>query len=271
MIRLSFVVPVVGLVLCCTAAIARAQADPEQDRIVTERAKSHLKSGFAYYGEANYDSAAHEMEAAYRLRPLPDLQYNLAQCYERLGRAKDAATAYRTYLAGKANAEDREEVTRRIANLEERAAREVAGAPPVPPPPVEKERIVLKEVVVYRDAPPKPGRGLRIAAFAVGGVAVAALAAGISFSVLAKRDSDAVSSGNPLAAVPFEGNPSQTQAAGQKDALLSYVSYGVAAAAAAGAVGLYLLGDSVDRDTAKLSLAPMVGPQGAGLAVAGRF
>src|SRR6516165_11225006 len=73
----------------------------------TERARVHLKAAIAYYDEARYDDASREMEAAYALKPLPDLQYNLAQCYERLGRYADAAKAYQTYLQGNAAANDR--------------------------------------------------------------------------------------------------------------------------------------------------------------------
>src|SRR5438105_11377844 len=73
----------------------------------TERARIHLKAAIAYYDEARYDDAVREMEAAYALKPLPDLQYNLAQCYERLGRYVDAAKAYETYLQQSPTAPDR--------------------------------------------------------------------------------------------------------------------------------------------------------------------
>src|SRR5260370_37161474 len=72
-----------------------------------ERARIHLKAAIAYYDEARYDDAAREVEAAYALKPLPDLQYNLAQCYERLGRYEDAAKAYETYLHASPTAPDR--------------------------------------------------------------------------------------------------------------------------------------------------------------------
>src|SRR5262245_66336072 len=88
----------------------------------TERARIHLKAAIAYYDEARYDDAAREMEAAYALKPLPDLQYNLAQCYERLGRYNDAAGAYQRYLTANPRAPDRKLVETRIAKLRERAA-----------------------------------------------------------------------------------------------------------------------------------------------------
>src|SRR3954468_12030836 len=99
-----------------SARVALAQDDK------SERARIHLKAAIAYYDEARYEDAAREMEAAYALKPLPDLQYNLAQCYERLGRYTDAATAYQTYLHSNPTAVDRKLVETRIDNLRERAA-----------------------------------------------------------------------------------------------------------------------------------------------------
>src|SRR4051794_34142422 len=85
-------------------------------------AAAHLNGGLTYYDEARYDEAAREMEAAYRLRPVPELQYNLAECYDRLNRFDDAVRAYRKYLEGAPRAADRPLVEARIANLEKRTA-----------------------------------------------------------------------------------------------------------------------------------------------------
>src|SRR5689334_3874125 len=94
---------VAGLLL---VSLRMAQAQDDK----TERARIHVKSAIAYYDDGNYESSAREMEAAYRLKPLPDLQYNLAQCYERLNRLSDAADAYTRYLDGKTDAPDRKSV-----------------------------------------------------------------------------------------------------------------------------------------------------------------
>ena len=96
------------LLLVGSAQRARAESDPK-----TERARIHLKAAIAYYDEARYEDAAREMESAYALKPLPDLQYNLAQCYERLGRYTDAAAAYATYLKANSAAPDRKLVETR--------------------------------------------------------------------------------------------------------------------------------------------------------------
>src|SRR5689334_13172346 len=105
-----------------------AQASDEK----TERARIHVKAAVAYYDEGRYEDAAREMSTAYGLKPLADLQYNLAQCYERLNRLDEAADAYDKYLAGKADAPDRKQVQVRVENLRERVK---AGASGQPPPP----------------------------------------------------------------------------------------------------------------------------------------
>src|SRR6476469_10600043 len=176
------------LLIVCSARVTLAQQDDK-----TERARIHLKAAIAYYDEARYEDAAREMEAAYQLKPLPDLQYNLAQCYERLGRYTDAATAYETYLKANAGAPDRKLVETRIANLRERAAATAAGSQVAPPPP-SSEKVVFKTIVVYKTAPPPPGRGVRIAAYGLGALALGAAASGIAFAVLAKQDADYVTS-----------------------------------------------------------------------------
>jgi tetratricopeptide (TPR) repeat protein len=251
------------MVVCC-ARVASAQDEK------TERARIHLKAAIAYYDEARYEDAAREMEAAYQLKPLPDLQYNLAQCYERLGRYNDAATAYETYLKGNPTAPDRKLVETRIGNLRQRAAAVASGSQPAPlPAPTEK--VVFKTIVVYKTAPPPPGRGVRIAAYGLGVLALGAAASGVAFAVLAKQDADAVSKGGSTTNPPTFDGQATTQKAGQADVIVSGVSFGVAALCAGGAIGLYLLGNKIDREAPKLTMAPSLSPTGGGLMVAGRF
>jgi tetratricopeptide (TPR) repeat protein len=242
-----------------TARLAAAQTYDEK----TERARAHLKSAIAYYDDGRYEDAAREMNAAYELKPVPDLQYNLAQCYERLGRLTDAADAYNAYLSGRPDAPDRKNIAARIENLRARAAAAKAGAPA--PPPVEKEKVVFKTIVVYREAPPPPGRAARWAAWGLGVLALGGIATGIAFAVLAANDADAVSKGGNVAVPPVFDT--KTQDAGKTDVIVSGVSFGVGALAAAGAVALYLVGNKIDREAPKLTLAPA----GSGFVLAGRF
>ena len=133
------------------------------------------------------------MEAAYALKPLPDLQYNLAQCYERLGRYTDAADAYETVPEGQHRAPDRKLVETRIANLRERAAATAAGSQAAPLPSTGEGGV--QDHRRLQEAPPPPGRGVRIAAYGLGVLALGALASGIAFAVLAKQNADVVTKG----------------------------------------------------------------------------
>ncbi|MSP63555.1 MAG: hypothetical protein EXR72_25070 [Myxococcales bacterium] len=131
---------------------------------------------------------------------------------------------------------------------------------------------MFKTIVVYREAPPAPGRGARFAAYGVGVVAVGALATGIALGVLAQRKSDFVAAGaNPEQPQAFEGAYTDAESAGRTFQVVSWVGFGVAAVGAAGAIGLFLLGSRIDREAPRVSFAPALAPSGGGLAVAGSF
>lgn len=234
-----------------------------------ERARIHVRAAIAYYDAGRYEDAAHEMQAAYELKPLPDLQYNLAQCYERLDKLEEAAQAYEKYLAGRADAPDRHMVQQRIANLRERARAEAAGKKP--PPPATKEKVVFKTLIVYREAPPPPGRAARWAAYGLGVLGLGGLAVGIAYAVLAQQAADTVTKGgNPMNPMSFE-TVSSVQDSGKTYPIISAVSFAIGGVACAGAVALWLVARKVDREAPKLTLGPSFGPSGGGLYVAGRF
>src|SRR5438445_7877422 len=96
------------LVCACALVGVTRLAAAEDDR--TEKARIHVKAAIDYYDQGRYEDSAREMNAAYQLKPLADLQYNLAQCYERLNRLDDAVAAYRKYVDGKPDAADRKPV-----------------------------------------------------------------------------------------------------------------------------------------------------------------
>jgi hypothetical protein len=182
------------------------------------------------------------MEAAYRVRPVAELKYNLAECYDRLNRFGDAVRAYREYLEGSPRAADRATVEARIANLEKREQGQAAGEAA----PRSGERVVFKTIVVYRDAPPPPGRGARWAAWGVGALGVAGLAAGIATAVLAAGAfSDEKSHANVSMPAVYEA---RFEDRGQTMATISGVGFAVAVVGAAGAVALAYLGKKIDRE-----------------------
>jgi tetratricopeptide (TPR) repeat protein len=273
----------VALLVLCGALRARAEApDP-----FVERAKVHLRSGIAYYEEGRYEEALREMQAAYQAKPIADLKYNLAQCYERLGRLDEAAESYRAYLVGHPRPDDEQVVRARISNLEVRlkrraeaeeaalqAARDQQAAappPPPPPPPVEIEKVVFKTIVVYKTAPPKPGRGARFGAYTAFGVGAAALATALAFTVEGRRAGDEVARRGNVAE-PIDYLSVQALEQRSRDGwTIAAAGYAVTAVAAAIGGGFMYLGKKIDAEAPPLTLAPLLGPQLAGLSLGGRL
>ena len=231
----------------------------------TERARAHVKAAIAYYDEAKYEDAAREMQVAYELKPLADLQYNLAQCFERLGKYEEAAVAYEKYLAGKPDAPDRKQIGTRIENLRERAK----TGQTVPPP---TEKVVLKTIVVYKNLPPPPGRAARWAAYGLGVLGLAGVAVGIAYAVLAAQAASDVTHGGSVMMPPaFDGSIRAEQDAGKTYPIISGVSFGIGGLALAGGIALWLVGRKIDREAPKLTLAPSFSPTSAGLFAKGSF
>jgi tetratricopeptide (TPR) repeat protein len=261
------------------AFLPRGAAAGEDE--ATAKARIHLRAGIADYDEGRYTEAANEIEQAYALRPLPDLQYNLAQCYERLGRLDDAARAYDDYLSGRKDAPDLDQVKKRIAHLKERAKAKAEGREVAAP---KEEKVVFKTLVIYRELPPPPGRAARWAAYAVGALGLAGIGTGIAFAVLTARAGSEVHDQGSLTDPPvFGGSLRATQDAAHLYPIGTGVGFGIGALGIGGAVGLYVAGRKIDREAQKTrdqqalipSLAPFYARSGAatvgGVVAQGRF
>lgn len=98
-------------------APAPAERAPAAEAEVTQQAKLHFRRGTELYRQARYREAIVEFEVAYRLRPHGVIQYNLAQCHERLGDLAAALGAYHEYLRAVPDAEDRATVNAAMSNL----------------------------------------------------------------------------------------------------------------------------------------------------------
>ena len=203
------------------AAFAAKSGPPPDDRI-TARAKIHLQAGVAYFNDGKYADAEREMLRASELRPVPELMYNLAQCQERLGAVERAIDSYRAYVKGRPNAEDVADVEKHIAELTQRIAELranpaatalapqnapvspsqsalVTASPPDPAPP---EKVIFKEIIVYKDPPPKAGRSVRYVGYGMLGLVAAGLATGIAFTVAnAQLDQSITEQGNNFQAL----------------------------------------------------------------------
>jgi len=99
-----------GLTIVLTLALGAAAVA----RADVQGARRHFDEGRRAYSAGDYARAAREFEAAIRESPLPDLYYNLGTTYDKLGRSVKAATAYRRYLQGRPDAEDRAQIEEMI-------------------------------------------------------------------------------------------------------------------------------------------------------------
>lgn len=215
-------ISIFGVWMLCQLSIGSAafaaKSGPQPDDPVTARAKIHLEAGVAYFNDGKYADAEREMLRAAQLRPVPELMYNLAQCQERLGALDRAVDSYRAYVKGRPNAEDAadvekhaSELTQRIVDLQAsqgpatsvaveqaqvnppQVAPATSSAPPLAPP----EKVIFKEIIVYKEPPPKAGRSVRYVGYGMLGLVAAGLATGIAFSVAnAQLDQSITEQGN---------------------------------------------------------------------------
>ena len=102
-----------GLVLGLTSGAMAAS--PEQNKAL---AKQHFEAGVSHFDLAEWEQALVEFKEAYRLKSDATFLYNIAQCHRKLGHVDDALTFYKTYLRRAPDAPNREEVERRILELE---------------------------------------------------------------------------------------------------------------------------------------------------------
>lgn len=164
-------------------------SDPPAVDTQVDRAMAAYQRGTQNYNLAQYEAALADFKEAASLYASPDFQYNIALCYEKLGKYDEAIRAFATYLKAKPDAEDRPNVENRIRELQrdiERDRREAeAAAPPASTvPPATSDPAPADPV----DDPPtgNEGRAMVIAGAASLGVGAAvALGGGIGFGVLA--------------------------------------------------------------------------------------
>lgn len=99
------------------AGAAAVAAEPDD-------ARSLFLRGQTAYSQGDYEGAAALWERAYGLDARVGLQFNLSQCYERLGRLEDAARSLQTYVDGTDPEDERlPDARARLAAIRERIAR----------------------------------------------------------------------------------------------------------------------------------------------------
>ena len=103
------------LLLLVLLSCSTARAD-ELSTPTTAAAATHTELGKSFFAQGRYDLARLEFEGAYALSKEVDLLYNLALCWEREGRPREAAEAYERYLREKP---DDRETAQKLTRLKE--------------------------------------------------------------------------------------------------------------------------------------------------------
>ncbi|MBX3246777.1 MAG: hypothetical protein KF901_06330 [Myxococcales bacterium] len=131
-----------GICLCVAqlSAVAAQPAEPtESGRDARdEEARTLFDAAQIAMGDGRYEDARDYFRRAYGLSPRPGLLFNLAVVEERLRNDEAALDAYRGYLEAMPDADNRVEVTRRIAILEAALERARASEPVREPAPIER-------------------------------------------------------------------------------------------------------------------------------------
>jgi hypothetical protein len=101
------------------AAPALAQSDDTR-----ARAKAAFEHGVADYDAGRYEQALQNFEEAYRLRPHPLVNVNIANCYDKLNKPLQAIEQFQQFLSSDAGSpEQRHEVTTAIERLKQQVGK----------------------------------------------------------------------------------------------------------------------------------------------------
>ena len=120
--RVVATVVALSALLALTPGVANGQGRGDD----SAAARAHYATGVRHFDLSEFDEALAEFKEAYRNKPDPVFLYNIGQCQRKLGHTDEAITFYQSYLRRAPDAKNREEVERRIAELQ--ALREAESA-----------------------------------------------------------------------------------------------------------------------------------------------
>jgi tetratricopeptide (TPR) repeat protein len=107
--------------LLCVGLAGPALADED-----VAAARRHFEAGTRAFNVGEFDSAAKEYREAYKLKPDPNILYNVAQSYRLAKNAEQALFFYRSYMRNANDPSHRQEIEERIRVLEDQLKQEQA-------------------------------------------------------------------------------------------------------------------------------------------------
>lgn len=112
--------PLCALLLALSLAALPAGAAPTD----AEQARAAFQKGSTEYNLGNFAEAGKLFEEVYRLRPVPALLFNIAQCYRFVGNLERAVQTYRSFLRNAAPADKNVPVAKELLTQVEKALSE---------------------------------------------------------------------------------------------------------------------------------------------------
>jgi tetratricopeptide (TPR) repeat protein len=137
------------LLLVQLAVMSRGlTGEARADESDAERAQRFFREGSELYRQHDFDGARQRFEAVRRLHPSAELDYDLARCWDQLGKIDEALTEYRRFLTVAPTVPNATTVRARIVVLENARAAKVAPVAPEPPPPPPSRRWMVAPIAV---------------------------------------------------------------------------------------------------------------------------
>jgi len=254
------------------------QLSPQQKQ---ER-KLHYERATRGYDVGKYQEAIDEYQKAYEIGGDPPMLYNIAQAYRLNDQPVEAIRFYRRYLQRQPNARNREDVERKISDLEKTVEERRKAAVPPPPPPPTPPPVVVAPVVTPPPPPPvvepvpepspvtpppaEPAvshKALKIVGWSFVGVAAIAGGAAGYFAQVAKDKADKISSLSTMG-LTFEPGVAAVERNGKNANLAAIILAGTSGALLATGAILLIVSrspsapDGAAPPSAQASIAPWI-------------
>jgi tetratricopeptide (TPR) repeat protein len=256
----------VGLVLLASRSVQAMQLTPGQKAEM----KAHYEKATRAYDLGKYQEAVDEYQKAYEIGGDPPMLYNIGQAYRLNDQPTEAIRFYRRYLQRSPNARNREDVERKITDLEKliderRKAAAAVTPPPAPTTPTPPVKITPPPVtppppqpIVPPPPPPEPSRARQVLGWSMIGAGVIADAVGIYEGLRAKQKGDQLTRDSNSGNYPVF-DPSVESAGKSANRAAIVLGISGTAVAIAGAV-ILMTGGSSDQgtQTARVTFTPVM-------------
>jgi tetratricopeptide (TPR) repeat protein len=237
-----FCAVIAALVVPRPARAGEPAPEIQQARSLSEQARREYELG-------HFADAARLYESAYKLKPLPALLFNVAQCRRQMGDARGAVVAYRSFLRGDPDHPSAPTARELLDQLEDALRKGAPAQPSAPAVTATALVVAASQPAVAAKPPPAPPQALaeiapaaplhkRWPALAAGGAAAALLAVAVAESIAASSATDQLAQMHQQGAVS-PADDARLRADAESKHGRARVLYVVSAVAAAAGVGLY--------------------------------